>query len=109
MLLKTSVQSCSKYGLVVQYHFSMSDISELVSSLAARTVGCSILTYSICAISELVSNPAASTGWLFKKPSDSHDRFLDADSVMNIFQITDEVLFLYTFLNITLSYCHTCL
>ena len=38
---------------------------------------------------DAVSSPP--TGWLFKKPSDNHDTFLDADSNMNLFELTDQV------------------
>lgn len=39
-----------------------------------------------------VSSPPSTTGWLFKKPSDSHDKFLDADSNMNLFELSDQTL-----------------
>ena len=42
-------------------------------------------------ISENAPNPPASSGWLFKKPADSHDKFLDASSLMNVFNFTDKV------------------
>ena len=42
-------------------------------------------------ISENAPNPPASSGWLFKKPPDSHDKFLDASSLMNVFNFTDKV------------------
>ena len=42
---------------------------------------------------DAVSSPP--TGWLFKKPSDNHDTFLDADSNMNLFELTDQVQILF--------------
>ena len=56
-----------------------------LSLLAGRTV-CMVRI-----ISENAPNPPASSGWLFKKPADSHDKFLDASSLMNVFNFTDKV------------------
>ena len=47
--------------------------------------------FCCCYFTDGISSPPASTSWLFKKPSDNHDKFLDANSCMNLFELSDQV------------------